>query len=414
MRMGSDCKVFLSVFFIFTIVSCDWSHEPELYSEDVIVAKPATKICQLVGDYDREYHGFTINLTGQRYQVDAVDEGAVFRHKGRYYLLFGETWLKDENPIAYTNDVIPEEGLELIFLQDLNGSYRPIKIPGVSMGMFEVPTEGVSVDGKIYLYVTTDLIDATWPTDGVCGRSVVAVSYDDGYNFAYLYTLSRYPEGHFMQVSIVETELSEDDGFPESEGVGLVIFGGGKYRQESVALAFQPASQIENPSSIRYFAGLDENGDLIWSSNQTDAIELFDQPCIGEFSVTYNQFIEKWIMLYNCYFPNEPDRLRGINLRTADKPWGPWSLPKIVFEPWEDGGYCHFIHVDWHYEICDSVHDPGREYEWGGEYGPYQYEGLATGNESTTTIYFNMSTWNPYTVVLMKATLEKIKSKKDY
>jgi hypothetical protein len=32
---------------------------------------------------------------------------------------------------------------------------------------------------------------------------------------------------------------------------------------------------------------------------------------------------------------------------------------------------------------------------------------LATGNNSSTTIYFTMSTWNPYTVVLMKATLSK-------
>ena len=55
--------------------------------------------------------------------------------------------------------------------------------------------------------------------------------------------------------------------------------------------------------------------------------------------------------------------------------------------------------------MSDQVHDPGRENEWGGEYGPYQFEDLATGNETSTTIYFTMSTWNPYTVVLMKATL---------
>ena len=56
---------------------------------------------------------------------------------------------------------------------------------------------------------------------------------------------------------------------------------------------------------------------------------------------------------------------------------------------------------------CDSVHDPGREYEFGGEYGPYQFEELATGvQDVNTTIYFTMSTWNPYTVLLMKATVQ--------
>lgn len=100
--------------------------------------------------------------------------------------------------------------------------------------------------------------------------------------------------------------------------------------------------------------------------------------------------------------------MRGINLRTADRSGGPWSEPEIVFQPWDDGGYCHFMHTIWSYAQCDSVNDPGWEYEWGGEYGPYQYGELATGDETTTTIYFNMSTWNPYTVVLMKATLQKI------
>jgi hypothetical protein len=52
------------------------------------------------------------------------------------------------------------------------------------------------------------------------------------------------------------------------------------------------------------------------------------------------------------------------------------------------------------------VHDPGRENEWGGEYGPYQFETLAKGDSSKTTIYYTLSTWNPYTVVLMKSKLK--------
>ena len=54
---------------------------------------------------------------------------------------------------------------------------------------------------------------------------------------------------------------------------------------------------------------------------------------------------------------------------------------------------------------CDAVHDPGRENEWGGVYGPYQFEDLATGRDGESTIYFTLSTWNPYTVVLMRAAL---------
>jgi hypothetical protein len=85
-----------------------------------------------------------------------------------------------------------------------------------------------------------------------------------------------------------------------------------------------------------------------------------------------------------------------------------WSAPQIIFDPWADDGYCHFIHASWEWKKCDSVHDRGRENDWGGAYGPYQFEDFARGDDSTTTIYFTMSTWNPYTIVLMKARLKKV------
>jgi hypothetical protein len=185
-------------------------------------------------------------------------------------------------------------------------------------------------------------------------------------------------------------------------GAGLVIFGSGDYRRSNVRVAFQPAEQIESRASIRYFAGVDRAGQPTWSAREEDATQLFDQPCVGEFSVSYNRFIGKWIMLYNC----TGGKSRGINLRTADQPWGPWSAAQILFEPWDDNGYCNFIHAAWTFRKCDSVHDANRENVWGGEYGPYQFEDFATGDSSATTIYFTLSTWNPYTVVLMKATLQ--------
>lgn len=65
------------------------------------------------------------------------------------------------------------------------------------------------------------------------------------------------------------------------------------------------------------------------------------------------------------------------------------------------------MHTSWSYNNCDEVHDSGREYEWGGEYEAYQIHEFANGNDTTTTIYYTMSTWNPYTVILMKSSLRK-------
>lgn len=362
----------------------------------VVILSHAEKISQLVGDYDREREVPTHNLTGERYGLERTDLGVPFQHNGRTYILFGDAWDPPDDPIAYSNDTDPEDGLDLIFLQKENGSYLPIEIPGVSLDGFEVPMEGVSVDDKMYVYATTD-----HSAENVMGRSVVARSDDDGYSFTYLYDLSTQ---HFINVSVVKVDAAELEKLPAQGGAGLMIFGSGDYRQSDVHLAFQPAAAIEAPETIQYFAGLDAADLPMWSTQEADAQALFNQPCVGELSVSYNAFIGKWIMLYNC----DSNALRGINLRTADDPWGPWTDAEIIFHPWDDEGYCHFIHVSHDFDDCDAVHDAGRENEWGGEYGPYQFENLAVGDDTSTTIYFTMSTWNPYTVVLMKATLQLV------
>ncbi len=231
------------------------------------------------------------------------------------------------------------------------------------------------------------------------GRSVLAVSDDDGQSFKYLYDVSRQ---YFINVSIVQADAAAWPGLPQTQGAGLVTFGSGSYRQSNVYLAFQPETQINSRQSIRYWTGLDASGQPLWSTKEESSRPLFNQPCIGEFSVSYNRFIRKWIMLYNCDQAN----LRGINMRTADQPWGPWSEPQLIFRPWEDNGYCYFIHTSWSFRQCDNLQGPNLENTWGGEYGPYQFEDMAVGKDNSTTIYFTMSTWNPYTVVLMKASLK--------
>lgn len=371
-----------------------FTNTTDLPNQGIAIVSRATKVAQLVGDYDKERQQPTLNLTWSRYKLASTDLGVPFTHNGRTYLLFGDTnGVRGGDAISYTTDTTPEDGLELTFIHDDTG-YKPVEIPGISQGGFEVPMEGVSVGGSMYIYHTTDAVIND--PQAVMGRSVVAVSEDDGNTFAYLYDLSV---KYFINVSIVEMETAAiSDYFNQGLGKMLVMFGSGVYRMSDVRLAFQPSDEITNRAGIRYFTGLDNSGKPKFSANEDDAQALFNQPQVGELSVSYNRFIQKWIMLYNAASP------RGINMRVADVPWGPWSEPQVIFDPWADNGYCHFIHA----VACDTISDPGRESEWGGEYGPYQYEDLATGDNSSTTIYFNMSTWNPYTVVLMKATLARL------
>lgn len=373
---------------------------PDVVKPDVTIDLPGEKVSQLVGDHDRQRDESTQNQTFTRYQLAATDLGVPFQDGERTWIIFGDTWGErggELDAMAYTTGNNPEDGLALNFVADESETYLPIDIPEISQAAFEVPVEGLMVGDQMYIYHTTDHD----PPITTMGRSVLArQSVKSDASFEYLYNFST---ENFINISIVQIESSDWDLLPENTGKSLVIFGSGDYRESEVYLAYQPEGEIENPEAIQYFAGVDEEGLPLWDDSEAESLPIFelDNPCVGEFSVSYNPFIDRWILLYNC------DEPRGITLRTAENPWGPWTEGQILFHPWDDGGYCNFIHVNWEAQQCDSLHDEGRANEWGGEYGPYQFEHFATGDSDATTIYFTMSTWNPYTVVLMKARLKK-------
>lgn len=92
---------------------------------------------------------------------------------------------------------------------------------------------------------------------------------------------------------------------------------------------------------------------------------LFRHDKIGEFSVAYLPPVKRHAMLYNAGTP------RGIMLRSAEQPWSQWSEGTVIFEPWRDQGYGHFMHISAKFkDKKDSLSDPKREDAWGGEYGP--------------------------------------------
>ncbi|MFQ5593550.1 MAG: DUF4185 domain-containing protein [Anaerolineae bacterium] len=359
------------------------------------VSGSSQKVCQLTGEFDRERQQTTLNRTESRFGVIGTDLGASFEHAGRLYFLFGDTVgveRRGGDSIAYSEDTDPDDCVTMSFVIARDGLYLPPHVPGVSLGAFEVPSGGFSAGEKMYVFFTTDHSEQT-----MMGRSVLALSTDGAQSYEYLYDVSR---DKFINIAPAIVDNADVPGLPEGNGQGLLLWGSGPYRHSDPYLAFMPLSGVEDHSSLRYFTGLDSgSGSPLWSTAEAEAATLFSQPCIGELSVAWNPFLRRWLMLYNCADP------RGINFRVADQPWGPWSEAQVLFHPWEDGGYCHFMHVSWESQNCDSVHDPGRQNVWGGEYGPYLIPRYAVGDDSRTTIYYVMSTWNPYNVVLMKSTL---------
>ena len=103
-----------------------------------MIVSPGEKICQLVGERDRERQAPTANKTASRYHLVATDLGVPFTHGDRCYVLFGDTIGTNKgDAMAYTTDTTPEDGIDLTFLQDEKGYYKPVEIPGVSQADLE-------------------------------------------------------------------------------------------------------------------------------------------------------------------------------------------------------------------------------------------------------------------------------------
>jgi hypothetical protein len=352
------------------------------------------KICQITGDMDRERNQPTLNQTQTRFGVAGTDLGFSFEHDAKTFFLFGDTLGRKNvvgaDSIAYSSDTNPEDCLALDFVAGPDKYFLSPTLPGISLGGFEVPSGGLSVNGKMYVFLTTEHTEQK-----AMGRSLLALSTDSAKSFQFVADISR---DKFINLAPLLVNNADVPGVPLNQGQGILLWGSGDYRKSDPYLAYAPLNEFEDRKAWRFFAGI-FGGSPRWSANESDAASLFQQPCIGEFSVTWNQFLKKWLMLYNC---NEP---RGINFRVADLPWGPWSAPQLLFDPKDDNGYCHFIHLSWEIRKCDEIGDRGQENESGAAYAPHVISRFTTGTANQTTIIFVLSTWNPYQVVLMKSTL---------
>lgn len=347
----------------------------------VYVPNSTEKVSQLTGDFDRTVGIPTLSQTGQRFGVVGTDLGSSFEHQGKLYFLFGDSWgrPRSRDAVAWTESADPAQIL-LDFHQGNDGKWFPPRVPGIKQGAFEVPSGGVSIADTMYVVFTTD-----HSPEKVMGRSVMARSHDDGRTFKALYELSR---DKFINVSFWLA-----DGW-------LYIYGSGEYRKSSVYLARVQPADVEDKSKLQYFSGAGPDQQPRWSSQEADAVPLFQHNVVGEFSVAYLEPAQRYVMLYNSMEP------RGIIMRSAETPWGSWSEGTVIYHPWRDNGYGHFMHIPAKFEgRGDAFSDPRRDNQWGGEYGPYIMARFTSGSEGQCRIYYTMSTWNPYQVVVMRSDL---------
>lgn len=359
------------------------------------------KLEQLIGDEDKERHRSTLSRTIARYQIEGTDLGYSFDHQGRTYFLFGDTLGRLNralDTIATTDARDPEQGVRLDFLT-VGDRYLTIEPPGISMGAFEVPVSGISLDGQMYVVVSTN-----HSKDRTTDRSILT-KFILPAEFKPLRSISQLPTGRFIKMSMHE-EPGPIQGLPPG-GPFVLIWGTGTYRKSDAYLSIVPASNFETGQGTRYFSGLDATGKPTWSEDESYAAPIVQNGTMGDLSVTWCKELGLWLLSYD----SRPPAPRGILFSYSRAPWGPWSEPQVIFNAARDHATGKFIH-DPNLQPDDGLAGPvigkGKKNPasiHGGAYAPYLVERWTKVQGSELNLYYVLSTWNPYVVILMKSQL---------
>ena len=365
------------------------------FAEPVYHPGTTRKVMQLTGDRDATLRSPTLSQTGKQADVLATDLGHAFEHKGRMCFLFGDTVGRGEfllDCLAFSDSTDPAN-LIIEFPTKEDGRFVPLSVPGLKRGAMEVPVGGISLGGRMYVVFTSgfDLFKQS------IERSAMARSDDDGRTWTYLYDVSRATNHdmktmRFLVVDMLEVDAESNPGLPYESGKVVLIWGSGPYRASNLSLACVPSASFEDRSAFRFYAG-----DARWSTEELDAAPLFDDPQVGEFSIDWIGPVQRWVVLYNAQRPP------GVLMRTSAAPWGPFSDAERLVDPIADGGFANWMHVPNSLGYWDNFADPGKEDVPGGLYGPYLINRFTKGDAGRCTLYYTLSTWNPYQVVLMSS-----------
>jgi hypothetical protein len=425
-----------------------------------VLVGSSDKVCQLTGETDWETGRPTAARTLSNFGLDGVDLGYPVENHGKLLLLFGDSWppphgggpggeIPPDDAVGVTTRTAPPAGeggcldLQVHVARGPTKKFAPATIVGetqVKQGFFNVPSGGVRAAGSLFAFFWTNHCTgpsplAPSPTNPLTrpaasrncpenddrnsvGTAFLARSDDDGRTFGHVVAM---PEGFVYSIALDATPLTD---LPDSQRLGIFIFGVPRYRASVPYLAYAPVGSLADPRTWHFFAGRGPDGRPDWVSrdewshgggpNSSSAWRPLGDPeifapssdagrCIGEFSVTWNRPLGKWLMLYNC--PG------GIDARVAPAPWGPWSQPTRILGGDDQVG-CRLLMTG---SGCGNRRDfwPEKQRDGkfvaGGFYAPYVLDRYTTATTTTglgtsATIYWLVSTWNPYEVTVMRTT----------
>ncbi|MBI2994487.1 MAG: DUF4185 domain-containing protein [Gammaproteobacteria bacterium] len=204
--------------------------------------------------------------------------------------------------------------------------------------------------------------------------------------------------------------------------------------------------------NLTYYAGLDAAGRPRFSRNERDAAavdldatregvqheEIHD--VVDQMSLSWVEPLHKWVMFYgggmvdlplptlpNCgvleiFTRSDCTRVvlgnGAIRMRSAGQPWGPWTPPDDVLV----GGDPDRVPLEYQYAPGGVLHHPAcadpacvthtrsaevTEHEYGFLYGANIIEQWTRPAEGGADLIWNVSTWDPYRVVLVRTRIDE-------
>ncbi|OKH83415.1 hypothetical protein EB75_08670 [Mycobacterium sp. ST-F2] len=265
----------------------------------------------------------------------------------------------------------------------------PERLPaGLPSGVTLIPTSGISVPTPGTQYGATQYLSfmsvKQWGSPGqwTTNYSAIAYSTDNGENWYISPKSVRQNWGgnaNFQQAALVRP----GDGYVYSYGTPNGR-GGAAYVSRVAEADILDVSKYEyyNKGTAGGWFGIGavKQG---WYKDPAKAGVVFGKDTgacgvgkpgnhVSEMSVQYNPTLGKYVTLYG-------DQFNNIVLRTADRPEGTWSAATVLM-PQQNGG----------------IYAPMMQ--------PWSPSTLGTG----TDLYWNLSLWSEYNVMLMKTDLTKL------
>ncbi len=326
-----------------------------LFPQKIVSVK---QIAQLTGQA-------SLNNTGQ-VNVYGTDLGNMFLHSdGRIYFLFGDTFGSPgppgsvdwrSNTMAYTTDFAASDGITFEgWITDTSGKARALvegnHDPNDGSGeVTKIPTAGWSIADRQFMWFMSV---KKWGAPGHWDVNYAEIAYsDDNGNTWVLSGVQQSANSNFIQVAVVE-----HSGYLLFWGIPAGRFGG-------VKLARVLPSDVLNKAAYQYYSG---SG---WSASEEDGVFIVEPP-VGELSVLWNPFLQRWIMMYL----NENKAC--IEVREAEQPYGEWSEPTAV--------------------ACAN--------DYPALYGAFMHDKYIENDGET--VYFLMSRFGPYNVFLMEVVFQQ-------